>query len=186
MKKLIALATLLFTLCTGSLLAQGIAVRSNLAADAFGIVNGGVDFTLTDQTTVCISVLGGMTYLPDVMLRRTTVIGGQIEYRHWFSHQPYEDFFCGITTMPVIYRMTRKDTEFNGFAVPTGFNFGYSLPINRNLNVEASIGAGIILYTEYGGDGDGRGNLLGKSLEKNYNLDFSTTNISVGVTYILK
>jgi len=175
--------TLLFVLCTGTMFAQGIAVRSNLAADALGYVNAGIDLTLNDQTTVCISGVVGKSFLP--LLKKTFAVGGQVECRHWFSHQPYEDFFCGVTATPAIYQMTRKGTQHNGFAIPVGFNFGYSWPINRQLNLEASYGAGIIGYTETGGR-DNRGNIFGKSIDKNYYLDFSTTNFNIGVTYILK
>lgn len=184
MKKLISLIIIVISLCTFKTMAQGIAVRTNVAADAMGIVNAGIDLTINDQTTFCISGLLGKTYLP--MFKKTFAVGGQVEGRHWFSHQPYEDFFLGVNVMPVIYNMTRKEVEHKGFALPVGFNFGYSWPINRQLNIEASYGAGIIAYSEFGGEGENKGKIFGKEIDKNYFLDFSTTNFCIGVTYILK
>lgn len=183
MKKLIALAIIILSLGTGRVLAQGIAMRSNLAADAMGIVNLGVDFTLNDQTTMSVTGLVGKTYVP--FLKNTFALGGQLEARHWFSHQPYEDFFLGVTATPAIYKMTRKDIEHKGFAIPLGFNFGYSWPINRKLNIEASYGAGLLMYSEFGGPND-NGNVDVFGEDKNYYLDFSTTNFCIGITYILK
>lgn len=218
MRKLIALALILMTVCTGRVLAQGIAMRSNLAADVLGIANLGVDFTLNDQTSATVTIFGGKTYIP--LLKKTSALGGQLEWRHWFSHQPYEDFFLGFQMAPTIYSMTRKgtdrkaiaiplhgiqspsyiygaaeaDIEHKGFAVPLGFNFGYSWPINRYLNVEVSYGAGILAYSEFDGKEERdnnndfvyHGNIFGKRINKNYFIDFSTTNICVAVTYILK
>lgn len=204
MKKLIiALCITMLSVFWHEAKAQGIAVRSNLAADALGIVNLGVDFTLTDQTTVSVAALGGKTYIP-VLLKQAQGYGAQLEYRHWFSHQPYENFFLGIQVSPMHYsvvvqdhydangnRLKDVDCKHRGFAILGGFNFGYSWPINDKMNIEACYGAGLLGYSLFTDRGpktnfpNSDNPVIGK-LHDGWNYAFSTTNFGINVTYILK
>lgn len=148
--------------------AQGIAMRTNVAADVLGVPNLGVDFVLNDYSNVSIALLGGKAYLAEP-LKKTMLVGSQLEYRYWFSHQPYENFFLGLQFAPVVYKI-QLTSEHRGMAMPAGFNFGYSWPINQKMNIEACYGAGFIYYIE----------------NNEHKHTFSTTNFGINLTYILK
>lgn len=178
MKKLLSvLIGLTCLLGVQSAKAQSIALRTNLAEWALMAPNIGVDLVLNEYSTLNISVAAtaGENYIHSAMVQ-----SGQIEYRYWFSHQPYENFFLGLEFAPSHYRMKvnhsgKKNLVHNGVAFPVGFNFGYSWPLTPKLNLEACYGAGWYFYNN-------ECSLAGPS----HNIDFSTTNVGVNITYILK
>jgi len=156
--------------------AQGIAIRTNLAEWACMAPNMGVDLVLNEFSSLNISVgaTAGEMYFKDAKIQH-----GQVEYRYWFSHQPYENFFLGLQFSPAHYSMrlhhSGRDVTHSGVAAPVGFNFGYSWPLNSKFNLEACYGAGWIFYNNdcsYAG--------------ASHNKAFSTTNFGVNITYILK
>lgn len=133
----------------------------------------------------------------------------QFEGRYWFAHQPMQDFFVGLTVSPAHYKLTHlggghrhdqgslpvtdgdtdEDNNFpsyldvkhkphkdSGMAFPMGINIGYSWPLNQRLNLEACYGVG---YTYY----------VYKNVQAgvhHHTFNFSTTNVGVNITYILK
>lgn len=157
--------------------AQSFAVRTNIAEWALMAPNVGVDLVLSDRSTLNISVGGtaGENYIKDAFIQY-----GMIEYRYWFSHQPYENFFLGLQFRPLHYRLHvdhsgKKGLTHNGAAFPVGFNFGYCWPLNSKFNLELCYGAGWYFYNN-------ECSLNGSS----HNIDFSTTNIGLSIAYILK
>ncbi len=178
MKKLVSiLAVFMCLVVAHTAKAQSIALRTNLVEWGLQAPNIGVDFVLSDNSTLDISVAAtiGETYIHDAFVQ-----SGQIEYRYWFSGQPYENFFLGLEFAPSHYRIKvdhsgQKGLTHSGVAFPLGFNFGYSWPLNSKLNLEACYGAGWMFYNN-------RCSLSGPS----HNVTFTTTNVGVNITYILK
>lgn len=193
--------------------AQGIAVRTNVFDWAICVPNVGVDLVINEYLSFDVNVLGTIPHVSTFSgvpsyFRQSEVMGGQVELRYWFSHQPYENFFLGLQAMPMHYKTevshgadmlntaTNKNeyvkTKFvhDGVALPLGFNFGYSLPINHKLSLEFCYGAGWIFSNNSCAVKES------SKLKKNgynipaskisHNCDFSTTNIGVNITYILK
>lgn len=163
--------------------AQGIALRTNLVDWALEAPNIGVDFVLNQNTTLNISVAATVeeNYIHDAFVQQ-----GQLEYRYWFSAQPYENFFLGLQFSPTHYRLRldkrsegkykNTDHTHSGVAFPFGFNFGYSWPLNSKLNIEACYGAGWIYYN----------NECSLGRTPSHNMTFTTTNLGLNITYILK
>lgn len=182
MKKLVAvLFGLVCLLGAHTAKAQGIAIRTNFAEWAAQAPNMGVDLVFNESTSLSISMVGtaGASYIKDAK-----IIRGEIEYRYWLSHQPYENFFFGLQFMPTYYNLKLKHGKnkveprqvvHNGVAAPVGFNFGYCWPLNSRFNLEACYGAGWYFYNN-------SCSLSGTS----HNIAFSTTNVGLSVTYILK
>ena len=183
MKKIVSILVVFLCLAVAqSAKAQGIALRTNLVEWGLQAPNIGVDLVLNDKTTLNISVAAtiGETYIRDAFVQ-----SGQIEYRYWFSAQPYENFFLGLEFAPTHYRMkfpkregSSKEHVHNGVAFPFGFNFGYSWPLNSKLNLEVCYGAGWIWFNN-------ECSLTGVTPPKE-SMTFSTTNLGVNITYILK
>lgn len=195
MKKLLSIlicVSCLFGVHTAK--AQSIALRTNLAEWALMAPNIGVDLVFNEFSTLNISIAAtaGENYI-----HNASVQSGQIEYRYWFSHQPYENFFLGLQFSPSHYRMKvnhnknvygtdgsfirkeKADLTHNGVAFPFGFNFGYSWPLTSKLNIEACYGAGWYFYNNECSNSK-------FASKTSHNIDFSTTNIGVNITYILK
>ena len=177
MKKLVSVLVVVMCLMGArTAKAQGIAMRTNLAEWALMSPNLGVDLVLNEFSTFNISVGATVSelYFKDAMVQH-----GTVEYRYWFSHQPYENFFLGLQFQPAHYKMklhhNNQDVTHTGIAAPVGFNFGYSWPLNSKFNLEACYGAGWIFYNN-------NCSLSGDS----HNKTFSTTNFGVNITYILK
>ena len=99
--------------------------------------------------------------------------------------QPYENFFLGLQFTPTHYRVKLDKREeyknnmhvHNGVAFPVGFNFGYSWPLNSKLNLEACYGAGWMFYNE---------ECNYHPHETRHRMTFTTTNVGLNITYILK
>lgn len=174
-----------------SVKAQSIAIRTNFAEWALMAPNIGVDLVLNEYSTLNISVAATVdeNYIKDAMIQK-----GQVEYRYWFSHQPYENFFLGLQANPLHYSVRVdhgvmknvggtmkyekvKGLLHNGVAIPVGFNFGYSWPLNSKFNLEACYGAGWYFYNN---------NCSSNKGVTRHKIDFSTTNVGVNLTYILK
>ncbi len=153
--------------------AQSYGLRTNVAAWATQTANLGVDFVLTETSTVHISAFQtiGASWFKD--LEATAL---QLEYRYWFAHQPLQDFFVGVTATPAHYKMLIKEQEHDGIALPLGLNIGYSWPLMDRLNLEVAAGAGMVYYTD-------RKPALDRT---KHELTFSTTNLMIGLTYIIK
>lgn len=182
--------------------AQSIALRTNMAEWALMTPNIGVDLVLNEFSTVDVNVFvtAGYSYF-----KHTQIVGGQVEYRYWFSHQPYEHFFLGLQATPLHYKMNVKHgidltresdnaiehiqtkTLHDGIALPVGLNFGYSWPLSKKLSLEVCYGAGWIYYNN-SCMVENENRLAGYIYEEHnsHNMTFSTTNFGVNVTYILK
>ena len=183
MKKIVSILVGLMCLFGAQLAkAQGIALRTNLVEWGLQAPNIGVDLVLSETSTLSIGVAAtaGEMYIRDAFVQ-----SGQIEYRYWFSAQPYENFFLGLQFTPTHYRVKLDKREeyknnmhvHNGVAFPVGFNFGYSWPLNSKLNLEACYGAGWMFYNE---------ECNYHPHETRHRMTFTTTSVGLNITYILK
>ena len=112
-----------------SLSAQTVAVRTNALLWGAEAANVSVDLTVSEHSTVGIT---GVYSVHDSWIRDTNLKGGQIEYRYWFSHQPFHRLFVG--PIAGIFHYTVKDDQDIQTCMPAGINVGYTT-INLGLNL---------------------------------------------------
>lgn len=214
MKKILSLILGIVCLCSvQSAKAQSFALRTNAAEWLVCAPNIGIDFVLNEYLSFNVNLIGTVPGVGSFegfpsYIRHTEIMAGQVEMRYWFSHQPYENFFIGLQATPLHYNMrlnhgmnllnkATNKTEYkkvkvmhDGVALPVGFNFGYSLPLNHKLSVEFCYGAGWIFSNNQcsvrNGSELSKKGYSYRGAEVSHNCDFSTTNVGVNITYILK
>lgn len=156
--------------------AQSFALKSNAAGWVALVPNVGIDLILTETSSVDISVYQSIC---DSWIKEGQYTGLQIGYRYWFSHQPMQDFFCGVTMTPALYDMKVCDRKHEGNACPVGLNFGYSWPLGKRWSIEASYGVGAVYYNT-------RIHWANGTTSRDRNVVIAPTNVGLSVSYILK
>ena len=137
-----------------TLRAQAYAVRTNLAGWAVMAPNVGLDLVLADKVTLSGSIYKtiGASYVKDA-----DVTGVQLGYRHWYSHQPFNGLFWGLSLSPALYKLNIEgrdaegaacDVRHEGEALPVSLDMGYSIPLTRRMNLEFMAGVGAVYFNE--------------------------------------
>lgn len=128
------------------MVAQTIAVRTNLAAWSLPVANVGIELVVTESNTVAFNGLVAMAPLKIVGDNTASLWGLLVEHRYWFAHQPFKTMFIGPVIGINYYK--RQGIGQNDLAVPMGVGIGYDWALNRHWNLEAGLAAGWIYYTE--------------------------------------
>lgn len=137
-------ATLWMGVCLPSS-AQRVSLKTNALYWLAGTPNLGAEFRLSRHITLD---LEGAFNKYHVSSFQTRMISFSPEVRHWFSRRPGTGHFVGGTSLISNYRFTLSGTTHNGDAFGVGPVYGYSLPLGRHWNMEASVGAGLVYYRE--------------------------------------
>lgn len=151
----------------GSLRAQTVAVRTNAMFWAVEAANVSVDLTINECTTLGVT---GVYSVADAWIKDAHVQGIELEYRYWFSHQPFHRLFMGPMAGIFHYRIDNDVKDQT--AVPMGINAGYALTLTDHWNVEASYGLGCLFYKR----------IDGKSVASHHK--FTSLNLGLSIAYV--
>lgn len=154
------------------LAAQTVAVRTNALLWGAEAANVSVDLTVSEHSTVGIT---GIFSVHDSWIRDTNLKGGQIEYRYWFSHQPFHRLFVG--PIAGIFHYTVDDDQDVQTCVPAGINVGYAWTLSTHWNVEACYGVGYLYYYRASRDAF-------DVISKSNHHKFTTINLGLNLSYV--
>ncbi len=157
--KKISLILFLFTTISGSIKSQDIAVKTNLAYWATTTPNLGLEFGLSNKSTLEIG--GGLntfTFSDNKSFKHWLV---QPEYRWWLCesfnghflgvHAHASQFNVGGIDIPVGRLDILKDNRYEGYLYGGGISYGYQWVLHPRWNFEFNIGVGYarIHYEKY-------------------------------------
>ena len=155
-----------------SLAAQTVVVRTNALLWGAEAANVSVDLTVCEHSTVGIT---GVYSVHDSWIRDTNLRGGQIEYRYWFSHQPFHRLFVG--PIAGLFHYTIDDDQDSQTCVPAGINVGYAWTLSTHWNVEACYGVGYLYYNRASRDAF-------DVISKSNHHKFTSINLGLNLSYV--
>lgn len=149
-----------FLLCiTSWSVAQILGVKSNLLAPFFGSLNLGMEYSLGKHYTLDLYGSCRPWSRMETSVNRGWLI--QQEFRYW-PCQVFNGHFWGVymlgtqfnmggKTFPIGILPTVKEHRYAGWALSSGFSYGYQFMLSRNWNVETSLNVGYayINYRKY-------------------------------------
>lgn len=152
--------------------AQTVAVRTNALLWGAEAANVSVDLTVSERSTIGIT---GVFSIADSWVRDTNLKGGQIEYRYWFSHQPFHRLFVG--PIAGIFHYSVEDDRDAQTCVPAGINVGYTWTLSTHWNVEGCYGVGYLYYNRASRN-------VYDVISKTNHHKFTTINIGLNLSYV--
>lgn len=155
--------------------AQSVAIKTNMAGWAMMMPNLGVELVANERSSFEMNVYQSAA---DGWLKQVNATALQLGYRYWFSLEPMDGFFLGLTAAAAHYKAEINDLERKGLAVPAGVNFGYSWPMGRRMNFEISYGAGLTWIQE--------DVTYPAATRRRYDTQFTPTNIDITFLYLLR
>ena len=171
-KTLMAVLSLMVWLNGQTVSAQTIALRTNAMLWGAEAANVSVDLTVNEYSTIGIT---GIYSLADSWVRDTNLKGGQVEYRYWFSHQPFHRLFVGPVVGIFHYKIEDdKDTQT---CLPAGLNAGYAWTLSTHWNAEAYYGIGCLFYNR------ASRNEKDVVVKTNHH-KFTTINLGLSISYV--
>ena len=160
MRRIILLWTFTIFGITNCVMAQDVAVKTNLLSDAFMNINLGMEVGLAPKWTLDLTgEFNGWTLSHNRRWKHWAV---QPEARHWFCDR-FAGHFLGIHVHGGQYNIggfdgkinflgtdarKLKDTRYQGWFAGAGVAYGYAWILSRHWNLEAEIGLGYA-YTRY-------------------------------------
>ena len=159
-------------LCGNKLNAQTVSVRTNALLWGAEAANASVDLTVSEHSTIGIT---GVFSIADSWVRDTNLKGGQIEYRYWFSHQPFHRLFVG--PIAGIFHYSVEDDRDTQTCVPAGINVGYTWALSTHWNVEGCYGVGYLYYNRASRN-------IYDVISKTHHHKFTTINIGLNLSYV--
>lgn len=143
MKKIVCI--FLFSLLTGILHAQRLAVKTNVLLDGVMAPNFGVEMLTGSRSTVSVSLMNGN----NVAYKHLSVLAFQPEWRHWLSGQPLHRGFIGLVGLAARYKGTPgKTTSYDGYGAGLGFELGYDFGLSSRMKLELAAGSGAFIYNQ--------------------------------------
>lgn len=140
---LFALLTLLMAGHIRHAQAQTVIVHSNLALWSVAHANVGLDFAVNDYQTLGFTAIAPMG---DSWFQRMNVLGGQCDYRFWFSRRLLQSFYLGPQVGIYHYRWQGHRLPNRSLAMSAGLCGGYGWMLTRRLNVDIGYSAGYLYY----------------------------------------
>ena len=168
---LTVLAVLCCVLSANRASAQTVALRTNALLWGCEAANISIDLTANECSTIGVT---GVFSMSDSWLHDTHVNGLQLEYRYWFSHQPFHSMFVGPVAGLLHY--TVDDDAHTQLAVPAGLQAGYAWTLSRHWNIEALYGVGYMYYE--------RAYEAADKVRVHHRHKFTTINLGLNVSYI--
>lgn len=189
LKKILFVITVTLTLST-TLMAQKIAVKTNLLYGATTTPNLQLEFRLNKKSTLEIG--GGINWFEYSDNKKFKNLLVQPEYRYWFCeafnghflgiHAHGAEFNVGHLDVPVGRLDTFKDRRYEGYLYGAGVSWGYQWILSPRWNFEVNLGGGYahIDYTEFCWRECGQELSSGKH---NY---WGVTRAGISIVYIIK
>lgn len=179
----------------GTLSAQDVAVKTNLAYDLTTTFNLGAEFGLAPKWTLDVSGnYNPWTFSGNKKWKHWLV---QPEARYWFCDK-YMGHFVGLHAIGGQFNFGNWDTDFKflgtdyselkdhrveGWGVGGGIAYGYAWALSKHWNIEAEIGAGYI-YMDYDKYRCAKcGEKLESGIRHNY---WGVTKAALNLVYIIK
>lgn len=141
-KKILLLAWFAFT--SVALMAQKVAVNTDVMMDVLQIPSAGFELVVGECTTIGLNAFG--CYHP--WGKTVKALGVQPEYRYYFSGRPMNRFFVGLGGLITSHDITWAGKVYDGNAAGIGITFGYVLSLNKRLNLDFHAGFGGIYYRQ--------------------------------------
>lgn len=168
--------------------AQSFTLKTNLAGWAAQAANIGGGFVFDEHSSVDMSIY---KTLGQSWLRDADFYGLQIEYRYWMAEQPLEDFFAGVSVMPVKFDNLRVNTKnpntknVDGSFVSGSLNFGYCwmLSARFSLDIEYGVGMTYIYYQDKSQPDKWTGKQVWHEHET---IRFMPANFGINLSYIIR
>jgi len=124
--------------------AQIMAVKTNLATDVLMIPDLGIEMTISERSTLGLSVTGGH----NPWGKTAKGIAIQPEWRYYFGGRPMSHHFVGIGLLAGSYNLDWKHKHYRGDAIGGGLIFGYTMYLTKRLNLDAHAGLGLARYRQ--------------------------------------
>ena len=121
-------------------------IRTNLLYDALLVPNVGLEYGLTDRTSLVGNVMFDWLGFSQKQLY-WRILSGDVEYRYWFGNS-ISGFLRKGHHVGIYGAVYRYDVELGDegqmadFNYGGGISYGYSAPLNRSLSLDMSIGIG--------------------------------------------
>lgn len=122
--------------------AQQVAVKTNGLMILAGTPNLGCELVTGEHSSMDFSVFGH--YNPYGL--DSKLLGFQPEFRYWFNGRPMIREYIGVAALGATYDMHFGDNVYDGDAVGIGITAGYSISLNKYLNLEFYGGFGAIVF----------------------------------------
>jgi len=169
---------------------QRIAVKNNLLYDLTATPNIGLEFGLSERTTL--NLVAGYNPFEFSGYKRFKHWLVQPEYRYWFCekfngsfiglHLHAGEFSVADLKLPFGLMSQLKDHKYEGYFYGGGFDFGHQWIISRRWSMEAVIGVG---YARIEADKYLCAECGEKLSSSSYNY-FGPTKASLSIIYIIK
>lgn len=124
-----------------------LALKTNLAAYAFGIANLGIEIATSNKLSVDVPVYySPYTLAPNYRFR---ILGFEPELKYWFN-KPFRGHSVGLHGIAVMYNISfnKRDrfqnTNGENFVLGGGVSYGYTMKMGRNWNIEFTAGVGYL------------------------------------------
>lgn len=125
-----------------------LAIKSNLLYDAALIPNIGAELSFARNLSISADWMYAW-WSKNAKHRFYRIYGGEIELRRWFGNDTKHQLTGHH--VGIYYQMATYDFEFSGKGIMSDFwnygagvSYGYSVPVNRHINIDFSIGLGYL------------------------------------------
>lgn len=195
-KRFAALSILFILSFTTDLDAQDFSIKTNIAHNAAGIVNLGIEAPFRNDRW-SMDVSGALNAWHawgerDTKYKHYIV---QPEFRYWLCNR-FSGHYIGFHVHGGQYNVGNiqnnfssfgtdfsnlSDRRYQGWFAGAGFSYGYALPLDRNWNLEFGIGAGYSYTCSDVFECQDCGKQLAHNQPHHY---FGITKISIGIVYL--
>lgn len=143
---------------TDSLTRPLLALKTNLLFDVALMPNLEVELSLTDRWSIVGEYMFPWWSSKDNS-RALQIISGSLEGRYWLGNRIHRTrltgHFVGLYAGGGKYDIENRGKGYQGeFYIASGLSYGYTMPLNRSLNLEFSLGIGYLVtqYHHYKGE----------------------------------
>ena len=164
--------------CTPALMAQRVAVKTNLLLDGMVMPNLGFEMVTGKHTSLSVSMLS----FEKCFKNDLKAIALQPELRYWYSQQPMSRGYVGLIGLTGFYKGLIGNDTYDGYGGGAGLSFGYVMNLTKRFNLEVSTGFGAFYYHQKRYDGAEEPE--GLVPEKGYML--MPMQVGVSLSYVIK
>lgn len=178
-KKLsLCIAVALVGLCSQPVMAQHIAVKTNVLSDLGLVPSIGTELVIGEKSSLNVELMGTVAKPWGLDYEMTM---GSLQYRYWISNRSLTQLFVGAGLKAGAYTYNNKKGMYKADMATAEVVAGYAWPLSKRWNLEVSYGWGLLVrYANELPATEGATEFLGMKY------DIATTSIGVNFVYILK